>query len=244
MVGSKRSNIPLYVQVAASLRTEMDAGMWPVGSKLPALEDLAERFGIAVQTMRQAVSTLEEEGLVLRRQGVGTIVQKEPREQRWLKLPTDWESLVGMLDNLEARITLVEASDRMPRIRDDEGDAASAYKFLKRVHYRNDEPFCVIEFYLSAEIYMRAPKQFRTKIAVPILNKMECVSIDKVTQSIRIDVADVDTAKLLDIPLAGPIAKARRLIVNDTGTVIYVADILYRGDVIHLDMDISPTERT
>lgn len=240
MSNLKRSAIPLYTQIASSLRHEIEAGTWPVGSKLPSITQLADRFGVANQTMRQAVGLLEAEGLVLRRQGVGTVVQNNPRDLHWLKLPTDWPSLVGMLDKLNVRVMLVEASDRMPRPRENEGKSKGAFKYVKRVHYLGDEPFCVIEFYLAAEIYMRAPRQFRNKTVIPILAQMKGIDIGTVLQSIGIDVADSETAKHLDIPLANPIARVRRSISDKKGNLIYVADALYRSDVIRVDMDLSP----
>ncbi len=239
----KRSAIPLYTQIASSLRHEIETGTWPVGTKLPAMSALAERFGVANQTMRQAIGVLEEEGLVLRRQGVGTVVQNDPRDLYWLKLPTDWASLVGMLDKLDVRAMLVEASDRTPRMRDGEGKTSGTYKYVKRVHYSKDEPFCVIEFYLAAEIYMRAPKQFRKMTVIPVLAGMNNIDIHKVRQSISIDVADAETAKHLDIPLANPIARVRRSIADKKGNILYVADALYRSDVIRLEMDLSPSRK-
>lgn len=240
MARPRRSTIPLYAQIAASLRAEMETGAWPVGSKLPAIDDMAQRYGVAPLTMRQALTTLEDEGLILCRQGIGTIVQKEPREQRWLNLPTGWTSFVGMLDKLDVRMTLVEASDRWPPLRPEDGKSAASYKFLKRVHSRNGEPFCVVELFLSSEIYIRAPKQFRSRVVVPVLARMEGIGIRKVLQKVSIDAADAETAKLLDVPLAGPVAKVRRTIVDTGGTVIYFADVVYRSDVVYLEMDLSP----
>ncbi len=243
MANLKRSAIPLYTQIASSLRNEIGAGTWPVGTKLPAMNQLADRFGVATQTMRQALGLLESEGLVLRRQGVGTVVQNDPRDLHWLKLPTDWPSLVGMLDKLDVHVMLVEASDRMPKLREDDGEPTGAYKYIKRVHYCNDEPFCVIEFYLSTEVYMRAPKVFRRSTVIPVLAGMKNLDICTVRQSIGIDVADAETAKNLDIPLANPIARVRRLVADTKGHVTYVAEALYRSDVIRLEMDLSPAKK-
>ncbi len=243
MQNTKHRAIPLYTQIASSLRREIEAGTWPLGTKLPSILQLADRFGVANQTMRQAVSVLEEEGLVLRKQGVGTVVQNNPRDLHWLKLPTDWSSLVGMLDKLDVRAMLVEASDRMPKVRECEGKANGAFKYVKRVHYLNNEPFCVIEFYLAAEVYLRSPRQFRSKTVIPILSKMKGIGIGKVLQSIGIDVADAETAKHLDLPLANPIARVRRSIADKKGNLIYVADAIYRSDVVRVEMDLSPNKK-
>lgn len=240
MSRSPQNAFPLYSQIAATLRAEMQAGAWPVGAKLPAIDELAARFGVAPLTMRQALMTLEGEGLIRRRQGVGTFVQRDGREQRWLRLPTDWTSLIGMIDRLEARMTLVEASDRAPPLCPKDGVSAGAYKFLKRVHYREDEPFCIVELFLAAEIYLRAPKRFRNHVVVPILDRMDGIAIEKVTQHVSIDVTNSVTAELLAMPLGSPVAKVRRTITDDAGVVIYIADVLYKSSVVQLDMDLTP----
>jgi GntR family transcriptional regulator len=232
--------IPLYTQIASALRSEMNEGAWPAGAKLPAIDELANRFGVAPLTIRQALTTLEGEGLVRCRQGIGTIVQKGRGEQRWLQLPADWHSLVRMVDGLEVRRTLIEASDRTPKLHPEDGLSAESYKFLKRVHYRNEEPFCIIEMFLSSKIYLRAPKRFRNQVVVPILDNMKDVVIKKAMQYVSIDVANAETAGLLAMPLGGPIAKVRRTITDNKGVVIYVADVLYKSNVVHLAMDISP----
>lgn len=241
MKPTTRHSVPIYTQLAGSLRAEIESGMWPVGSKLPSIEDLASRFGVATLTMRQSIIMLEGEGMLLRKHGSGTFVQKGALEQRWLSLPTDWRSLVGMIDELEARHMLVSVSDRMPHLRAGDGEPATAYKFMKRVHDRNDRPFCVVEIYLSAEIYMRDPQTFRERVVVPVMDQMEDVTIGKVRQHLRVDVADAETAHLLDIPIAGPVAKVRRTINDQNGIAIYIVDVIYRGDVVQLDMDLSPS---
>ncbi len=53
-------------------------------------------------------------------------------------------------------------------------------------------------------------------------------------------VSRIDTARLLDIAVGEPMAEVRRILLAPDGTVVYVADVIYRGDHIHLDMDLSP----
>ena len=60
--------------VYESLRAEILAGVYPTGLRLPAQQSLAERFGVAVMTVRGALTRLEWEGLVRCEQGRGTFV--------------------------------------------------------------------------------------------------------------------------------------------------------------------------
>jgi GntR family transcriptional regulator len=235
-----RGGISRYTQIAGSLRAQIEAGDWPIGAALPSIQKLALNFAAAPETVRQALAVLEDEGLVRRKQGVGTIVIATPRDMRWLALPTDWEGFVSFLDKLEVRRLLIEASERAPRLWPDEGTPLPAYKYLKRVHSRRDEPFCVLSAYLSAEIYIRKPRDFRENVIVPMLAHMDGIEIGKVRQSLRFDVADMELAQLLAIPVAAPIVWVRRTICDTAGNVIYLADVAYRGDVVTLEMELSP----
>ncbi|MEA2592855.1 MAG: GntR family transcriptional regulator, partial [Actinomycetota bacterium] len=69
---------PKYLRIREALRQEIDAGRYPPGSPLPSQRLLAERFGVTLMTVRQAIGLLEEEGVVTTRQGSGTFVRQRP----------------------------------------------------------------------------------------------------------------------------------------------------------------------
>jgi GntR family transcriptional regulator len=52
--------------------------------------------------------------------------------------------------------------------------------------------------------------------------------------------ADLEVARLLEVPMNSPVAEVRRLFKDAGGTVIYLADVIYRGDAIRLEMDLQP----
>lgn len=60
--------------VAGSLRRDIQSGQWRVGERLPGEHILARRFDVAYMTMRQAVESLVDEGVLVRVRGKGTFV--------------------------------------------------------------------------------------------------------------------------------------------------------------------------
>ena len=60
--------------IADELRREIVSGEKPPGARLPAEGELAERFGVHRNTVRQAVAALAAEHLVVPRRGSGTFV--------------------------------------------------------------------------------------------------------------------------------------------------------------------------
>lgn len=61
-------------QVRALITQRVAEGVYPVGQALPSEVSLAAELGVSRVTLRQALQSLEEDGLVVRRQGIGTFV--------------------------------------------------------------------------------------------------------------------------------------------------------------------------
>src|SRR5680860_88996 len=221
---ARRHTMPLYAQLASTLRGEIESGVWARGQQLPAIDDMAERFGVARATMRQAIEVMESEGLVLRQHGKGTFVECDPREQRWLRLASDWDSFMRMIEPLEPKLLLVEVAERQPVIHEGEGSPAPAYQHLKRVHYKDGTPFCTLDIHLAADIYLRARDELRSELVVPVLARMDSVEIANMHQTLTVNGANQESAELLDLPLGAPVATVRRTITDSSGTCIYLAD--------------------
>ncbi|TGG94324.1 GntR family transcriptional regulator [Natronospirillum operosum] len=70
----------LYVQLARALKQAMHEGMLEEGEYLPPQRDLAVALGVSRVTVRKAIETLVEQGLLMQRQGAGTRVLKPQQE--------------------------------------------------------------------------------------------------------------------------------------------------------------------
>jgi len=67
-------------QVEILLRGKITSGEYLPGSRLPSESELAAQLGVSRATVRTALSALEAERLILRRQGDGTYVNKRVME--------------------------------------------------------------------------------------------------------------------------------------------------------------------
>ena len=63
-----------YGRLAQALRDRILQGEWAPGDVIPAESALAQSYGVALGTMRQALSLLVEDGVLQRRHGKGTFV--------------------------------------------------------------------------------------------------------------------------------------------------------------------------
>lgn len=88
------SPIPLYFQIAENLRRSVRDGLLKPGDRLENELELAERLGVSRPTVRQAVQQLADQGLVVRRRGLGTVVVA-PRITRPAALTSLYEDLAA-----------------------------------------------------------------------------------------------------------------------------------------------------
>lgn len=65
---------PLHVEIAARVRARIREGIYPPGSTLPSESALAASEGASRSTVRHAYRVLEDEGLVVAKQGRGRVV--------------------------------------------------------------------------------------------------------------------------------------------------------------------------
>lgn len=63
-----------FQQLADELRRGIQAGVWPLGGKLPTEDQLAAQTGLSLTTVRRALDELVLHGLIVRRQGAGSFV--------------------------------------------------------------------------------------------------------------------------------------------------------------------------
>jgi GntR family transcriptional regulator len=72
------SKMSLSARVAEDLRSELAAGEFTAGTRLPTEFDLSKRFGVSRSTVRVALRELDFLGLVRTQHGVGTFVVEQP----------------------------------------------------------------------------------------------------------------------------------------------------------------------
>lgn len=232
------SRAPLYAQVSETLRQRINRGRWKEGEMLPTLDALAAEFGVGKITVRQAVKILQDEGLVTSSRGRGTTVMAQEIAARPLNVETSLAALVNMyrgdkpdMKNLDERQTSLPGDVAW-------GKAFDRYQMIKRTHARNGNPYCVITLYIASQIFARHELRFRNEIALPVLFEDPELCIKQARQSMSISKCDLETANVLDLPIGEPMADVRRIMCDEQGQIIYLADVVYRGDFIQLDMDL------
>lgn len=232
--------IPRYVQLADIMRHRIKRGVWPTGQVLPSIDKLMEEFGVARVTVRQATQLLAREGLLSPQRGRGTFVTAESGRARRLLVQTTLDDLVEMYRGDTPDLSNIVESRESPRLTERDGSAAPGYFHMRRVHAREGEPYCLVSIYIDERVYRLAPKRFRREVVIPLLASLPGVEIAHARQTLNISAADIEVARDLRISVNTPVAEIRRVFTGPDGSVMYLGEAIYRGDYIHLEVDLKP----
>jgi GntR family transcriptional regulator len=99
-----------YLQIADSLRGDIEAGRYNEGDQLPSTRRLAEDHGVSTGTVQRAMKVLRKEGLIGAHQGRGAYVlpQAAPAEQD-PAAPKTLDEALELLADLQNRLDRLEA---------------------------------------------------------------------------------------------------------------------------------------
>ena len=236
----RQSRLPRYLQLATLFRRRVESGQWQTGQQLPTIDDLAQECGVARATVRQALDILAQDDLIVRYRAKGTFVTRQKREELWCEVRTDWSGL--LLSPPGATMEVLSAQkDVQPKVLfHNIGTPAPGYRHWRRLHWRDGKPYHLGEVYIDERLAARIPASaLSTKTSLRMLKDVPRLVIADARQTLTIATADIETAKLLKIPINAPVAYVHRSVADNKGCLVFVGAGVYRGDVVRLDIKLT-----
>ena len=74
-----KNDRPIYTQLIEQIQLKIFAGVYPLGSKLPSVRDMAQEAAVNPNTMQRALAKLEEDGLIITHRTSGRSVTEDAR---------------------------------------------------------------------------------------------------------------------------------------------------------------------
>lgn len=156
---------PLYRSVKTWLLAQLASGRWKPGALLPSQAELCAALGVSVGTLRQAVGELEDEDVLVRRQGSGTYVksfgQQQNREGDWNRFQR-FQGGDGRLLSIRSEPVLFEHIQPTPEIAAALNIPAgeAVIHIRRRLYERGPNRFiCLDDSYLIAAFFSRMTEQ-------------------------------------------------------------------------------------
>lgn len=151
---SAAGDSPLYEQLITIIKQGISSGQLTPGDLLPSESEFCERYGISRSTIRQALSELEDQGLVVRMRGKGSFVSrpKITRSLHNLYSFSDEISAMGFEPRSKVIAYEVIAPGKEIRTRLQIDDAEERVFNITRIRYAGEEPLALEMAFIPTRI--------------------------------------------------------------------------------------------
>lgn len=234
----RSSPVPLYHQLATQLKQKIGAGELEKGSLLGNEVDLAAAWKISRPTVRRAIAELVDDGLLVRRRGIGTQVVTNDVRRRF--------ALSSLHDDLvqEGRQSSCDVLAVELRVAPDEvaGELETApgadVLYVSRVRFADGLPLAATENWLIAELAEHLTEESLATSGLYESLRLLGVSPHSAIQRVGAKAASPDEADLLDLEPGSPLVTMHRVMKDTTGRVIEVADTVYDAGQYAVEMSV------
>ena len=238
--------LPLYHQVAGILRQRIEDGIYPVGGKLLAEDELATEFEVSRATIRQAVGELVIEGLVVRRQGRGTYVEARDKHVLQQRFRGSLGDLIHESQRAKTRNIELTHDAAIPTYIAEALQLEKPFgTVFKRTRTMDGQPFALTTTYLPPDLGQKLTTDGLRRKALMELLIDDGIVLSNATQAVRAQLADLDVCSQLDAELGAAVLFVERIVHDSTGRPVEYVRSWYRGDRYEyaVTLDLTPDQK-
>lgn len=222
------SPVPLYHQLAQQLEAAIEHGVLAPGNLLGNEVDLSVRLGLSRPTVRQAIQSLVDKGLLVRRRGVGTqVVHSQVRRPLELSSLYDDLEAAGQAPTTEVvRHEVVPAScDVAAALGVPEGGEVAVLDRVRRTHGR---PVALLCNYLPVSLLDLDGARLESTGLYRMMRSAG-ITLHSARQTIGARAATAEEASRLDEQEGAALLTMQRTAYDDTGRPVEYGTHIYRA---------------
>ncbi len=228
IVLDRSSPLPLYFQVAQHLEGQIRMGRLTTGSRLDNELRLAEVLGVSRPTVRAALGSLVDKGLLVRRPGYGTVVVRG-KVDRTLELTSLYDDLVEAEKKPTTKVLrneVVEASEAVVGALGVEVGELVIY--LERLRFVDGEPIALMHNFLPSSLVTFSTDMLEKRGLYELL-RAAGIRPTRATQHMSAKNASNVEANLLNEARRAALLTMERTTYDQLGRPIEFAQHVYRA---------------
>lgn len=235
--------IPKYLQISSWLRELIQTGRYKKGEKLPSEIQLAKICEVNRNTLRQAISELTSDGILIKEKGRGTFVSliKPVTLKHKLERISSFRDDLGQVGFKENTVVLkkrIEAApDHVAKILILGTDTKVVV--VHRIRKGDDIPLIYEESYLPGKMFKDILDMDLTGSMYKILSERFDIVLARSDQTIRAVNLKVQIAKLFDLPKNTAGLYMESVTYNENNIPVEVLCSYYRGDKYVFEVELG-----
>ncbi|MFF4905439.1 GntR family transcriptional regulator [Streptomyces sp. NPDC001260] len=231
------SPVPLYYQLAQQLEAAIEHGALAPGNLLGNEIDLSTRLGLSRPTVRQAIQSLVDKGLLVRRRGVGTQVVHS-QVKRPLELSSLYDDLEAAGQGPTTQVVRNERQPAAPEVAAALGIAeGSEVIVLERLRLTHGQPVALLCNYLPATLLDLDSERLEATGLYRVM-RTAGITLHSARQTIGARSATADEASRLDERQGAAVLTMQRTAYDDTGRPVEYGTHIYRASRYAFDFQL------
>ncbi|MGA2833488.1 MAG: GntR family transcriptional regulator [Terracidiphilus sp.] len=226
------SVMPLHHQIGQRLLSQIQSGVFEPGQPLPPIQEIAISLGVSNMTVRQAIKSLCDLGVLYSKQGKGTFISK-------LKLEKDFRQILSFTEEMKSRGSTPGSKVLSFEICKASSEVIEALRLkpddqviqLRRIRLGNDVPMGIERSTLPLSLCPDLLTIFDPNTSLyKILAEHYGVRIIVADEVVEVNQASSDEARLLRISDGSPMFSFTRTSYVQSGQPVEFVQSMYRGD--------------
>lgn len=225
------SSLPIYLQIHDKIKEDIEKGLWAIGDRLPSERELAVQFNVSRMTLRQAIQTLADEGILERKIGSGTYVARQKVQEKMIGTTSFTEIMVSQNRTPSSKtvsyFVTQPSSSELEKLQLSEHESILR---MERIRYADNIPIC---FEVASIPYSLIDKYSKSEISQSLYKTLEQkggYKIGQANQTISAMLASEQISEYLEIKRGEAILRLRQISYLEDGRPFEYVRTQYAGN--------------
>lgn len=221
---------PIYIQIHNDIKRSIESGKWKIGDRIPSERELAVDFGVSRMTLRQAVQTLVDEGILERHVGSGTYVARQKVQEKMSGVTsfTELTKAQGKTPSSKT-ISYHVATPSLSELEKLKLGEKELVLRMERIRYADETPICFEVATVPQELVKSYNKDQVTSSLYHVLEESG-YAIGHAEQTVSAMLASEKIADYLEIRRGDAILRLRQITNLSNGQPFEYVRTQYAGD--------------
>ncbi|MFC6175313.1 GntR family transcriptional regulator [Companilactobacillus huachuanensis] len=223
--------VPVYIQIHNEIRKEIESGKWAVGERIPSERQLSQDFDVSRMTLRQAIQTLVDEGILQRQVGSGTYVASSKVQEKMSGTTSFTEITESQGKKPSSKTVSYHVADpsisEIEKLKLKNGDQVLR---MERIRYADKQPICFEVATIPIVIVNSLNKKDITSSLYKALEDKAGLKLGDATQTVSAILASEKIANFLNVKRGSAVLRVRQVTTLDDERPFEYVRSQYAGD--------------